>query len=241
MYLLKIKYSAEKPIACIRVLVMFFILFMCTTYGLADDAKYQEGVHYFLLPESAMGVEDPSRIEIVDVFQYKCGYCFNFYTHTLKWRESMLGDVDYKRIPATWRKNLQLPAKAYFTAKELNKLKILHPALFNAMLIDNKKLDSEEEIYTIFSKAGVSKSDFNRVFHSDKIENHIKEATNRLKSYKDISATPRLIVNGKYWISGKSAGGKNELMIDVANFLIEKERIRIKRANSEMAKSIGGV
>lgn len=217
-----------------KVVVGYFLLLLIfTPIALADNAKYQEGVHYFLLPDPAVNTES-DRIEVVDVFQYKCGYCLNFYSYTMKWQKSLADDVDYKRIPATWRKNLLLPAKAYFTAKKFHKLNVLHPALFKAMLIDNKMLNSEEEIYGYFSDAGVKKMDFYEVFRSEEIANHVEETTNRLKSYKEINATPRLIINGRYWISGKSAGGRNELMLDIADFLIEKERARMENTSKAM-------
>lgn len=222
--------EAINPSVGAKALMGFILLFVITSLAWADSDKYQEGVHYFLLPESAISTQ-PGRIEVVDVFQYKCGYCLNFYSYTAKWQKSLADDVDYKRIPATWRKNLLLPAKAYFTAKKFNKLNELHSTLFNAMLIDNKTLNSEEEIFNYFSDVGISKEDFYRIFRSEEIAGNVEETTKRLKSYKEVNATPRLVVNGKYWISGKSAGGRNELMLDVADFLIKKERNRIKKAN----------
>ena len=50
----------------------------------------------------------------------------------------------------------------------------------------------------------------------------VKQADARARSY-GIAGTPELIINGKYRITGRSAGGQAE-MLKVADELIAKER-----------------
>ena len=53
----------------------------------------------------------------------------------------------------------------------------------------------------------------------------MKQANARARSYK-ISGTPELVVNGKYRVSGREAGGQTE-MLQVVDFLINKERANL--------------
>ena len=189
----------------------------------ASDLEFQEGVHYFLLPEPLPTV-NTGRIEVVEVFQYRCSHCFRFNSKATAWRQKLADDVVYVHLPATWRSGLVRLAKAYYTAKGLNQLEKLHPALFDATFVHRKVLTTDQAVADVFSEAGVDPGEFSRVFYSEEVNDQVEKAEAQIKAYKVISRTPRMIVNGKYWVSGKSAGGKNELMLDVVDFLIEKER-----------------
>ena len=50
----------------------------------------------------------------------------------------------------------------------------------------------------------------------------VNQASSRVRGYR-VRGTPEIIVNGKYRVSTRDAGGF-EGMLSVANFLIEKER-----------------
>ena len=63
---------------------------------------------------------------------------------------------------------------------------------------------------------------FRKTFDSFGVNSQVKQADARARAY-GIAGTPELIVNGKYRVTGRSAGGKAE-MLKVAEELIAKER-----------------
>ena len=63
---------------------------------------------------------------------------------------------------------------------------------------------------------------FKKTFASFGVESQVKLADSRARSY-GVQGTPEIIVNGKYRIASSLAGSQSK-MLEVASFLIEKER-----------------
>ena len=187
----------------------------------ADTEQYKEGVHYEMLPE-AVSTSDPTRIEVVEVFWYGCSHCYSFESNINPWSRVLADDVNFQRVPAVWHATMGLHAKAYYTAKALKVLDKLHAAIFEAMNLKKQKLENQEDIAKIFVENGVSLERFNKVFNSKGIEMAVDLAMKKQERYRT-QGTPEVIVNGKYRVSGRTAGG-NESMLKVADFLIQKER-----------------
>ena len=79
--------------------------------------------------------------------------------------------------------------------------------------------DPEEALFTA---NGVSQEDFDKTFNSFGVNSQVNQGIAVAKSAR-VTGTPALMVNGKYHISGRSAGGQAE-MLKIADFLIQKER-----------------
>ena len=94
------------------------------------------------------------------------------------------------------------------------------------MNLKKQKLQDEDEIANLFVVNGVSRERFTKVFNSGSIEMSVDLAQKKQARYRT-QGTPELVVNGKYRISGRDAGG-HDGMIKVASFLIEKERAKLK-------------
>ena len=75
---------------------------------------------------------------------------------------------------------------------------------------------------TSFLENGVDKREFKKIYQSDEVDTKIKQAYVMGQRYK-ITGVPAIIVNGKYMVSGSSAGSF-ENVTKVVNLLIEKER-----------------
>ena len=93
--------------------------------------------------------------------------------------------------------------------------------MFKAIHKKKKKLSNDSSIKKFFINNNVSKSDFKKTYESDEINTKIKQAYIMGQRYK-ITGVPAVIVNGKYMVSGTTAGGF-ENMIKVINLLIEQE------------------
>jgi len=193
----------------------------CTAEEGATETAYVEGTHYELINPPVRAVS-PDKIEVAEFFWYGCGHCYAFEPMLEQWRKSMPEDVSFRGIPAVWRDVMELHARAYYTADALGVLDTMHPVIFQAMNVDRKPLASEDEIAALFVANGVSAEDFHKAFNSFGVTSQVNQGIAVGKSAK-ITGTPSLMVNGKYQISARQAGGQAE-MLKVVDFLVEKER-----------------
>jgi protein dithiol oxidoreductase (disulfide-forming) len=205
--------------------VLFVMALLPLAACQAEEEMYQAGVHYEVLPE-AVSTGDPSKVEIVEVFWYGCSHCYSFESKIKPWVQAQADDVNFVGVPAIWQSVMRLHAKAYYTAKALKVLDKMHIVIFEAMNLKKQKLQDEGEIANLFVANGVSRERFTKVFNSGSIEMSVDLAQKKQARYRT-QGTPELVVNGKYRISGRDAGG-HDGMIKVANFLIEKERAKLK-------------
>jgi thiol:disulfide interchange protein DsbA len=187
----------------------------------AADALFVEGTHYERLPEPVR-TADPARIEVVELFWYGCSHCFQFEPLLAKWEPALAKDVDFHRSPAMWNKLMAVHAQAFYAAEALGVLNKLNQPLFEALNVQRKRLESEDEIAELFVANGVTDADFRKAFNSFGVQSKVKQADARQRSYKT-TGTPEMIVNGKFRVSARLAGSP-ESMLKVVDFLIAKER-----------------
>lgn len=186
-----------------------------------ETPKFEEGKHYIVLPR-AVRTADPTRIEVTEVFRYSCPVCFEFTGKVNQWVKTLADDVAFIRNPTTAGfRQFEPHVRAYYTAQALGLTEQLHHKLFAAYQ-QQKKLKNQREIGDVFVAAGVDRDKFDKVFNSFGAISQSKQADSRSKGYR-ISGTPCIVVNGKYRIGVGTAGGQQK-MLEVAKFLIEKER-----------------
>lgn len=205
-----------------RLVHAFLLMLWLMPAGLhAADALYVEGTHYERLLEPVR-TADPARIEVVELFWYGCSHCFQFEPLLAKWEPALAKDVDFHRSPAMWNKLMAVHAQAFYAAEALGVLGKLNQPLFEALNVQRKRLESEDEIAELFAANGVTDADFRKAFNSFGVQSKVKQADARQRSYKT-TGTPEMIVNGKFRVSARLAGSP-EAMLKVVDFLIAKER-----------------
>lgn len=207
----------------LKHLVMLCLLPLIINAGTttAQGKQYKPGTHYEVL-ETPVRTSDPKRIEVTEVFWYGCSHCFTFEPMVNTWANQLPKDVNFVHSPAIWHKNMELHARAYYTAKALKVLDPVHQAIFKAMNLKNNKLASKAAIGKIFEAQDVNLTKFNKTFDSFGVVSATKQANARQRSY-GIKGTPEMVVNGKYRLSAKMAGSQNG-MLKVADYLISVER-----------------
>jgi thiol:disulfide interchange protein DsbA len=201
--------------------LMLSLSLLVFTPLVATAQNYVEGENYDLI-SPAVRTADPARIEVVEFFWYGCGHCYNFEPLITAWKKTLADDVDFHGSPAIWNKPMELHARAFYTAQVLGVFDTMHPALFQAMNVDHKRLANEDEIQALFVANGVAAEDFSKAFNSFGVSSQVKQAAARAKAAK-ITGTPALMVDGKYHVSTRKAGNQAD-MLKVSDFLIEKER-----------------
>ena len=205
-------------------LTLGFVVFLFTTHALraAESAEpYEAGKHYqSIVPEQPTQTGD--KIEVLEVFWYGCPHCNEFEPYVATWLSKKAEDVEFRRLPATFKDIWTLHAKAFYTAEALGVLDKVHSPFFKALHEQNRSLNDQAALAEFFAEQGVKKEDFEKTFNSFSVDSKVRQATYMLIQYK-ITGVPAVVENGKYLTSGGMAGNYDELL-KVIDFLVEKER-----------------
>jgi thiol:disulfide interchange protein DsbA len=206
-----------------QLLLTLTLLAFGLSCSAAEDAanNFVAGTHYDLINPPVRAV-NPNKIEVAEFFWYGCSHCYTFEANLGQWKNNMPEDVSFRGIPAVWAEKMELHAKAYYTADALGVLDTMHPIIFQAMNVDGKALASEAEIAALFTANGVSEGDFTEAFNSFGVNSQVSQGIAVGKAAK-VTGTPALMVNGKYHVSSRKAGGQAE-MLEVVDYLVEQER-----------------
>ncbi|MAT94234.1 MAG: disulfide bond formation protein DsbA [Halioglobus sp.] len=205
-----------------RLFLPLSLLFLAMACSAQDSPTYVAGQHYDVINSQVARTAPRDKIEVAEFFWYGCGHCYTFEPMLQEWKKTLPDDVAVRPIPAVWRDVMELHARAYFTAEALGVVDTVHPALFQAMHVDRKRLGSEEEIAQVFVANGVAREDFDNTFGSFGVSSQVRQAMAAAKG-AGITGTPAMMVEGKYHISAGKAGSQAD-MLKVADFLVEKER-----------------
>ena len=112
--------------------------------------------------------------------------------------------------------------RGYYTSIALGIKEKTHMAIFNAMHLEHKQIATPEQWADFFAGYGVDKATALSTFNSFGVTSQIKQAEARARSYK-VTGTPEMVVDGKYRVSSRLAGGHPE-MLKVVDFLVAKTR-----------------
>ena len=200
------------------VLMALVALPLMALSALAEE--WVEGEHYDVITPALRGKSD--KIEVTEFFWYGCTHCYSFEPQIAQWKKSLDDDVVVVGSPAMWNALMEVHAKAFYAAQVLGVLDKVHMPLFQAINVDRRRLDSEDELAALFAANGVAREDFQRAFNSFGVGSQVRQANSRARSAR-ITGTPAMMVAGKYRISTRKAGSQAN-MLKLATFLIEKER-----------------
>lgn len=191
-----------------------------SSYGQIE--RYVAGTHYQEIA-NPVNTNDSSKVEVIEAFWYGCSHCFRFEPLIHNWEANMPADVDFVRFPAMWNDLMKIHAQAFYAAEALDAVDVLHEQIFSAINVDRNMLQSERQIAEVFTAHGVSQEQFDRTFNSFSVRTKVTQAENRMQDY-GIRSTPNMIVNGKYLITTGPNVQTQQEMLEVVDFLVEKER-----------------
>lgn len=203
-----------------RVVIAVFA-FLFSLVACAEGPAYKADVHYEVLEQPVQTI-DPKKIEVTEVFWYGCGHCFRFEPMLHQWTGKLADDVVFRQSPAMWNEAMAVHARAFYVAQALKVLDKVHQPLFNALNIEGKRLTTEDQVAEFFAGHGVDRDTFMKAYKSFGVTGQVKQADARARAY-NITGTPEIVVNGKYRVSARMAGGQAQ-MLKVADFLIQQER-----------------
>ena len=198
--------------------ILMFICLFCFMFT-AQAEEYKEGTHYQRIAQQPTDSGD--KVEVLEFFWYGCPHCYVFDPILEKWIENKPDNTEFKRVPAVFRPEWKVHARAYYALLAMSAGEKYHSTIFGEMHKNKKMLDTIDTMTNFLVKQGVNKEEFTGMYNSMSVDGSVRKAIKQLQGYK-ISGVPAMAVNGKYVVSGKGAGSY-ENMIRIVNYLIKKE------------------
>jgi len=203
--------------------LMFVLLAPLVFNAVAQPEKYVAGTHYAVL-NAPVKTNDAERIEVIEAFWYGCAHCFRFEPLVENWHANARDDIDFILLPAVWDPLMKVHAQAFYAAEAMGALDKLHTPIFNAINMERNRLQNEKQLTELVTKHGVSEADFLQAFNSFSVRTKVNQIDRKMKDYQ-IQSTPNMIVNGKYLVVNNQAVLTQQDMLDVVDFLVDRERL----------------
>ncbi|MEO8313474.1 MAG: thiol:disulfide interchange protein DsbA/DsbL [Pseudomonadota bacterium] len=197
---------------------------LALTTGSARSAeKWIEGKHYFR-------VESPpaptaGTVTVTEIFSYGCPACNDFLPFMQSLEKKLAGAAVVEYLHASWIAAEDWPVlqRAHITAKALGIEKKTHEAMFSAIwktgelaVTDPRTgrpkspLPSIQDMAKFYQRvAAVPTAMFLDTAKSFSVDSEIRRTDALIKTFR-ADSTPTIIVNGKYRLEPRSAGGTQQ-------------------------------
>jgi thiol:disulfide interchange protein DsbA len=216
----------------IQKVILALSLLLGSQVAMAQQGKYQEGVHYFKI-EQAAGDTVSDTVEVTELFSYACSHCNTFEPYMQNWNKSKPEYIKLNRLPVSFgRRAWELMARGYMAAEMMGIADKSHVAMMDAIWKERKQFRSLDELADFYSQFGVEKDAFIAHFKSFAADSKMRKGQRDVKLF-GIKGTPSLVVNRKYRIESNENVASFETMLGVANYLAEREHAAASLAASE--------
>lgn len=200
-------------------------LFATSMAFAADNAEtpaaaHEAGKNYFVIdPPQSTATGD--KVEVLEVFSYACPHCAHFQPYAEQIKQSLPAGAVFNYMPAVFNPTWEPYARAYYTAESLGILDLTHQPMFDALHRDHLPMRTIEDLATFYTQHGVDKAKFLAASSSFEVESKLTRSRELVKAF-GVDGTPSIVVNGKYRMTGQSAGGYPQL-VELVNFLVKQE------------------
>jgi len=178
--------------------------------------EYEQGINYFPL-KIPQPVHTGDKIEVLELFWYRCPHCFELEPYLNKWLKSKPDFIEYVRLPAVLNRSWAFDARVFYTFVALGLVDSLHEAYFAAIHTDRKRIVTVEQLADWVADKGQDPQQILDTFNSFGVDSMVAHAADMSGRY-ETDGVPTIIVDGKYRTKVSLAGGHNEL-IDLMNYL----------------------
>lgn len=190
--------------------------------------KWQVGKHYTaLVPAQPTGVA-PGRVEVVEVFWYGCGHCYQLEPFLESWQKNKPAYVDFVRVPVTWSPQHKGHARLYYTLQAL-KRDDLHAKVFDALHRGGRMLVGSDDASTLKEQVawaksqGIDEAAFTKEWNGFTVTTAVQRAEQLVRRYR-VEGVPFVVVNGKYTTDVGSAGGQSQLVALINDLAAAEKR-----------------
>ena len=201
----------EQLIKIFTILVFTFTTFL--------QAEYRLGVDYRIV-NNPLPIKKDGVVEVMETFWYGCRACYQFDPMLNQWASNQGEDIKLTKIPVTWSKIHQEHAKLYYAVEALNLDPSTHSAVFVTMHEEGNFLPNTKSIQEFLEKFGIAPEVSIKYLNSFTIKQRVSRASKQARQL-GVTATPMMIVDGKYIIESK---GSYENIMKVVDHVVELQR-----------------
>jgi thiol:disulfide interchange protein DsbA len=162
-------------------------------------------------------VEANGKVEVVELFWYGCIHCYNLEPALENWLKKLPRDVEFRRIPAVFNRQMELDANIFYSFEALGVLPKVHKPFFDAIHRDHLRTNDKEALNQWLEKNGIETKKFDDAMRSFGVQSKTRRAKQLTVDYK-IDGTPAMGVNGHYTV------GAGDGLFPTVESLIERER-----------------
>jgi thiol:disulfide interchange protein DsbA len=185
-----------------------------------------EGKGYKVL-QNPVATETGARIEVLELFWYRCPHCFQLEPDLVKWAARLPADVALRRMPAVFSPTWAELGKAYYALEALGQIEAHHSDLFEAIHLDGKNLQDERLLFAWAAQVGMDPKKFADAYRSFAVSTKIGRAQQLTREYQ-VDGVPALIVGGRY-VTSVSMAGDESALFNIVDELIGRVRAEKKK------------
>jgi len=203
-----------------------------------DDGKWVEGKQYVRIEPAQPKMTNTDKIEVLEVFSYGCPACNQFHPTMNKLVQELPSDAAVAYLPAAFmpQENWPMLQRAFLAAQALGVADKANDAMYDAVWKTNElsalkpggtglkpasALPSLDDAAQVYAKFGADPKEFVAVANSFTINTKVKRSDELVKNY-GIEETPTIVVDGKYRLTPRSAGGYDQV-VELTKWLVSKE------------------
>ncbi|NOY73654.1 MAG: thiol:disulfide interchange protein DsbA/DsbL [Gammaproteobacteria bacterium] len=206
------------------ILTLFILMMTAISFSVNADLfpkEYKEGTSYQrIIPKQP--TSNKEKIEVVALFWYGCTHCHRFEPYIERWLESKADYIEYVQLPAIFRPEWAIHARAFYAAQALDVVEDIHLPLFTAIHAHKRKLNTQAALADFFEENGVDKKAFNKAFRSFGVEAKVRQSQEMGRRY-GLTGTPGIVINGKYRVDGTICKCSFPEILKITDFLAKKE------------------
>ncbi|MFM2481482.1 thiol:disulfide interchange protein DsbA/DsbL [Celerinatantimonas sp. YJH-8] len=198
---------------------LLICLFALCLIPLAHAATgFKEGVNYTVVRQQA--TEHP---QVMEFFSYYCPHCFAFEPIIAELKKDLPKNVEFQRNHVAFLGGAmgEEMVRAYAVAEILEVTDKITPAIFKAIHIQRKPIESRDDIRQIFVDNGVSGADFDSAVDSFAVNGLVAQMDKNTRDFR-IQGVPTVIVNGKYEVNPGSVKSADEY-INLVKYLVTQK------------------
>ena len=185
-----------------------------------------EGRHFYRIQPAQRTTVAPGKVEVAEAISYGCPACNDYLSFMADLKKQLPPQAEVVYVHASFNTAEQWPMfqRAFYTATAMGLVPKTHEAMFKAIwgtgelaVVDSrtgslkKPPPTLEDVAQFYGRsASIDPKKFLATAKSFSIDLNIKRAEEWLKAAR-VDQTPTFVINGKYRMTDRSAGGRQQL------------------------------
>lgn len=188
--------------------------------GTSTPVAAEAGKNYFLI-DPPQPTSSGDKIEVLEVFSYACVHCAHFQPYADEIKSKLPAYAQFGYLPAIFNDQWEAFARAFYTAQSMGIQEKTQQAMFDAIHRDRRAFRSFDDIAQFYGEHGADVEKFSQIAFSFEVESKLARSKSLVPKL-GVDGTPSVIINGKYRITGASAGGYPQT-VALVEYLVKKE------------------